>query len=58
MLSTPQRALIEANNTQVTVTFSEQESAEIREYCQEHGIDAQEYVDTWLKSVVMDRLYS
>lgn len=46
------------NVKQIKVTFSEQESVDIRLYCQEHGIDHQEYVDDMLKRAVMDRLYS
>ena len=44
--------------SRITVTFTEQESVDIRLYCQEHGLDHQEVVDRMLRDAVMNTLYS
>jgi hypothetical protein len=49
---------IETNMSRITVTFTEQESVDIRLYCQEHGLDHQEVVDRMLRDAVMNTLYS
>lgn len=49
---------LQTDMARITVTFTEQESVDIRLYCQEHGLDHQELVDRMLKDAVMNTLYS